>query len=240
MIDLRNQDCMEFLKSLEDRSIDLILIDPPYVDCDKIKDITEYKKTKKNKVITGYSENELDVNKIMHLADRKLKNGGSFIIFGNQKTLLKWAKYTSNIRDEGIILKNFATNALSANVSLMHRVEFFVVIRKQGAATTFNKLYKEDGKLQTNVFEVNAIIKGRIHPSQKPLAVIESLIKIYSNKCDTVCDFFSGSGTTAVAAANTGRNFVGCELDKKYYEDSIARIKKEVKDGELLQCDCVS
>lgn len=228
MIDLRNQDCIEFLKSLEDRSIDLILIDPPYVDYDNLKNKRTFES------MFNYNEKELDVNKILRLADYKLKNGGSFIIFGNQKTLLKWAKYTSNIRDEGIILKSFATNPLSSNVSLLHRVEYFVVIRKQGAATTFNKLYKEDGKLQTNVFEINPIIKDRIHPSQKPLSVIESLIKIYSNEGDTICDFFSGSGTTAVAAANTGRNFIGCELNKKYYEDSIERIKKEVKDGELL------
>ncbi|MFR7477035.1 DNA methyltransferase, partial [Frisingicoccus sp.] len=54
--------------------------------------------------------------------------------------------------------------------------------------------------------------KGRFHPTQKPLALISDLIEKHSVKDDLVLDCFSGSGTTAVAAAKTGRRFVGCEM----------------------------
>ena len=77
--------------------------------------------------------------------------------------------------------------------------------------------------------------KGRFHPTQKPLALIEDLIKKHSEEGDMVVDCFSGSGTTAVAASNTGRNFVGCELSKEYYDKSIKRLEKmdiDVKKGE--------
>lgn len=68
--------------------------------------------------------------------------------------------------------------------------------------------------------------KGRFHPTQKPLALIEELIVKHSNEGDTVLDCFSGSGTTAVAAYKEKRNFFGCELSKEYFEKSILRLKE--------------
>lgn len=67
--------------------------------------------------------------------------------------------------------------------------------------------------------------KDRFHPTQKPTKLIESLLEVHSNPGDLVLDCFSGSGTTAVACKNTDRNFVGCELDKDYYEKSIKRLE---------------
>lgn len=71
--------------------------------------------------------------------------------------------------------------------------------------------------------------KGRFHPTQKPLSLIEELIKKHSNIGDTVLDCFGGSGTTAVACINLNRKFKGCEIDKNYYEKAINRIKQLVK-----------
>ena len=68
--------------------------------------------------------------------------------------------------------------------------------------------------------------KGRFHPTQKPVALIEELIRKHSNENDVVLDCFSGSGSTAVAALDTNRNFVGCELSEKYYERSMERLRK--------------
>lgn len=64
-----------------------------------------------------------------------------------------------------------------------------------------------------------------IHPTQKPVALFEYLIKTYTNKNETVLDNCMGSGTTAIACINTERNFIGFELDEKYYEKSLERIK---------------
>ena len=67
--------------------------------------------------------------------------------------------------------------------------------------------------------------KYRFHPTQKSLPLFEALIKKHSNEGDLVLDCFAGSATTAVAARNTKRNFIGCELDEEFYKKSIERIK---------------
>jgi len=66
---------------------------------------------------------------------------------------------------------------------------------------------------------------GSLHPTQKPVAIIEYLIKTYSNENDIVLDFCMGSGTTAIAAINTNRKYIGFENNKEYYDLSLERIK---------------
>lgn len=68
----------------------------------------------------------------------------------------------------------------------------------------------------------------RLHPTQKPVELIEYLIKTYSNEGDVILDNCIGSGTTAIAAINTNRNFIGFELDKNYFDIANQRIKKLV------------
>lgn len=63
-----------------------------------------------------------------------------------------------------------------------------------------------------------------LHPTQKPLALMEYLLKTYTNEGDTVLDFTMGSGTTGVACKNLNRNFIGIEIDKKYFEIAMERI----------------
>src|SRR5699024_10473461 len=67
---------------------------------------------------------------------------------------------------------------------------------------------------------------GGVHPTQKPVALFEYLIKTYTNEGETVLDNCMGSGTTAIAAHNLQRNYIGFELDKNYYEMSIKRTKE--------------
>ena len=64
----------------------------------------------------------------------------------------------------------------------------------------------------------------KLHPTQKPVALYEYLIKTYTNEGDTVLDFVMGSGTTGIACRNTGRNFIGIEKDEKYFEIARQRI----------------
>ena len=72
--------------------------------------------------------------------------------------------------------------------------------------------------------------QDQIHPTQKPVELIEWLIKSYSNEGDTILDNCSGSGTTAIAAMRTGRNFIGFETDEGYYKICLERIEKEKND----------
>ena len=74
----------------------------------------------------------------------------------------------------------------------------------------------------------------RIHPTQKPIALFEYLIKTYSNEGETVLDNCMGSGTTAIAAINTNRNYIGFELDEEYCELANDRIKEFISEKEVL------
>lgn len=76
--------------------------------------------------------------------------------------------------------------------------------------------------------------KQKLHPTQKPVALFEYLIKTYTNEGQTVLDNCMGSGTTAIACMSTGRNFIGFELDKEYYQIATQRIsehKQKLADG---------
>lgn len=72
----------------------------------------------------------------------------------------------------------------------------------------------------------NADQTGRVHPTQKPVALMEYLIRTYTNEGETVLDFTMGSGTTGVACMNTGRNFIGIERDEKYFQIAKVRIEE--------------
>jgi site-specific DNA-methyltransferase (adenine-specific) len=69
------------------------------------------------------------------------------------------------------------------------------------------------------------IDKDKLHPTQKPIALLEYLIKTYTNEGDTVLDFTMGSGSTGIAAKNTNRNFIGIEMDKNYFDIAKNRIE---------------
>ena len=66
--------------------------------------------------------------------------------------------------------------------------------------------------------------KNAVHPTQKPVALLEYLVKTYTNEGDTVLDNCMGSGSTGVACQNTNREFIGMELDEKYYEIACERL----------------
>lgn len=70
------------------------------------------------------------------------------------------------------------------------------------------------------------ILTSNLHPTQKPLALVENLVKTFSNEGDVVLDNCMGSGTTALACTNKNRNYIGFELEKKYYDISIERLKQ--------------
>jgi site-specific DNA-methyltransferase (adenine-specific) len=76
---------------------------------------------------------------------------------------------------------------------------------------------------------VTAEMEGKLHPTQKPIALMEWLIKTYTNEGDTVLDPCMGSGTTAIACINTNRNFIGFEKEKTYFDSADNRIKEHLQ-----------
>ena len=75
----------------------------------------------------------------------------------------------------------------------------------------------------------NANQRGKIHPTQKPVALLEYLIKTYTQEGETVLDFTMGSGSTGVACVNTGRSFIGIEMDENYFNIGVNRILNHKK-----------
>ena len=91
----------------------------------------------------------------------------------------------------------------------------------------YGDLRSYDKKYPKSILEVsNANQRGEIHPTQKPVALLEYLIKTYTQENETVLDFTMGSGSTGVACVNTNRNFIGIELDDNYFNIAEDRINK--------------
>jgi len=90
--------------------------------------------------------------------------------------------------------------------------------------------YNSNGeRYPTSVLRFNRDLTGRLHPTQKPEALMEYLIKTYTDESELVLDFTMGSGTTGVAAVNSGRRFIGIELDKDYFKVAESRIKAKLR-----------
>ena len=98
-------------------------------------------------------------------------------------------------------------------------------------AFTENKTYTHKYPKSIKEFS-NASQKNKVHPTQKPVALLEYLIKTYTNEGDTVLDFTMGSGSTGVACVNTNRKFIGIELDEGYFKIAEDRIHKAIQDKE--------
>ena len=81
----------------------------------------------------------------------------------------------------------------------------------------------------TTIIKFNRELKNRFHPTQKPVALLEYLIKTYTNENETVLDNCMGSGSTGVACINTNRNFIGMELDENYFNIAKERIENAKK-----------
>lgn len=102
---------------------------------------------------------------------------------------------------------------------------------KASVARTFN--LPEGQKYKSNVLQYPKDRTGH-HPTQKPVALMEDLVKTYTNPGDTVLDFTMGSGSTGVACANTGRRFIGIEREPKYFDIACRRIEDAQRQGRLI------
>lgn len=95
---------------------------------------------------------------------------------------------------------------------------------KDGGKWTFNKT--EGSSYLRPIYKCPSVSSAkRLHPTQKPLKLIEDILKVHTNENDVVLDLFTGSGTTAEACLKNNRIFIGSELDKDYYEKAMERLK---------------
>lgn len=227
-----NEDCLSGMQRIPDKTIDMILCDLPY----------------------GTTRNSWDsvlpLDKLWAQYERIIKDNGAIVLTAQtpfDKTL--GASKLELLRYEWIWEKSSATGHLNANKMPLKAHENVLVFYKElptyNLQYTYGKPYKATystyssnyGKQKDNIETVNdgyryprSVLffdneKNNVHPTQKPVSLFEYLIKTYTNTGEIVLDNCMGSGTTAIACLNTNRKFIGFELDKKYYAQSIKRIE---------------
>lgn len=230
--------CLEQMKNIPDHSIDLILTDPPYgtTACkwDSIIPLEPMWEQLKRIIKPNGA--------IVMTAAQPFT---SFLICSNTdmfKYSLVWKKtkvshfaqapYRFLTEHEDVVVFSFGGTSKNAKNRMAYNpqglVDCEIVCKGKShsdhrpSSTTQPDYVQTKTGYPRSVLEIPSEI-GKDHPTQKPVALMEYLIKTYTNEGETVLDFTMGSGTTGIAAANTGRDFIGIELDDKYYSGALFR-----------------
>lgn len=225
---LKNENCFSFLKTIPSNSVELILIDPPYEvsrETNFASGEAQGKDTDRFRVSMDFGEwdqefKDLDI--VIKECYRILKKSGTLICFYDLWKITILKDYFDKAKFKQIrFIEWIKTNPvpLNSKTNYLTDAREIAIVGVKGGKPTFHSSYDKGIYKYPICHE-----KGRFHPTQKPLLLIKTLIEKHSNEGDTILDCFSGSGTTAVAAIETNRNFIGCELKKDYYEKSIERI----------------
>lgn len=209
-----NADCMNILKQLPDKCIDLVLTDPPYgINCDgggyglgvkpKVLD-------KKNWDVEVPSREVFD--EIFRVSKNQIIFGGNYFTqyLQTTKAWIFWDKIgfyklKNNFSEGELIWTSFP------------KVTKKITFVQQG--------FINDDKKEN---------KNRFHPTQKPVGLFEMILQDYSNKNDLILDCFSGSGTTAIACLKLKRRFICIEKDKEYWQKSVERLENYNKQSKLF------
>ena len=235
-IDLRKGDCFKVLQDLEENSVDLILTDFPY---GVLNSRNEWDKIP-------------NLEPLWREFNRVAKENAAIITTAKQPFTSKLIM--SNLKDFKYCLiweKSKATGYLNAKkIPLVAHEDIVVFYRKmptynpqmtegapynKGTAVRDTEAYaKQDKAIEVRsngsryprsvVYFRTAESEGKHHPTQKPIALFDWLVRTYSNSGDVVLDPFMGSGTTGIAAIENGRSFIGIEKMEKYYQIALERI----------------
>lgn len=210
-----NADCLDILKELPDKSIDLVLTDPPYG--------MSYERHIKDKKF-GRIENDdnlLWLENWCNILLNKCKDNAHLYIFCSWhnidvfKRILQKYFHFKNI----LIWDKFSQGMGDLRTDYGCSYEMICYCSK------LNKNIKSlNGERNTNIIRMTND-KNEIHPTQKPLKLFSFLVEKSSNPNDIVLDCFSGSGTTAIACHNLNRRFICIERDTDYYNASVERLK---------------
>ena len=226
-------DCLEIMRVIPDKSVDMILCDLPYGTT----------KCKWDEVIP--------LNQLWGQYKRIIKDNGAILLFA--QTPFDKVLGVSNLkmlRYEWIWEKEQGTGGLNANKMPLKKHENILVFYKhlpiynpqftEGSPYTINRssnkceiygktkdnfISENDGKrYPVSILKYKRDLKNRLHPTQKPVALLEYLIKIYTNEGEIVLDNCMGSGSTGVACLNINRKFIGIEKDEEYFSIACDRI----------------
>jgi len=246
MIDLRKGDCLELMKDIPDRSIDAIIADLPYgttqAKWDSVLPLpklwSEYKRMlKQNGVIILTCQqpftsvlvcNDLNMFKYSLIWDKTTKtnhlNAKKQPLRRTEDIVVFYEKQCT-YNPQGLIEGNFKN--YRPNHFKYKKGEKVYGEQKEHSNTSSFTNYPDNV-----VCFSNGNHKSQ-HPTQKPVELMEYLVKTYTNEGEVVLDNTMGSGTTGVACVNTNRNFIGIELDDKYFEIAESRINDAIREKQL-------
>lgn len=222
-----NVDCLEGLQDLPDKSVDLVITDPPYFI--NMGHAGDKKNAKRAGLDHNRTFNDLAIAKPFYMQlfkefGRVLKDDGSFYIFTDWRG---YAFYYPICVAAGLPVRNMIVwdkkSGPGSYYSFAHELIIF--------GTYANKLRNPGG---TNVWREKSFSSGakatngeKVHPTQKPVELIEKAILDSTEPGAIVLDTFMGSSTTAVACIRTGRNYIGFEIDEGYHAIALERVEAE-------------
>ena len=217
-----NADCIDILKQLPDNSIDLLVTDPPYRTISGGRD--ENSNWWKGSVLEKndgkiFAENDVDHKEWISLCYKKLKEDSHAYIMSNLINLFDLKNIAEEVGFELHNLLVWEKNNAVFNKWYMKNCEYTLFLRK-GKAKFINNL----GSKTVEFFENPT---NKLHPTEKPVPLMQMYIYNSSNEGDLVLDPFSGSGTTAIACYRLKRRFICIEKDKEYYDKSLLRLETE-------------
>lgn len=241
---ISNTDCLKYLSTLPDNSVDLVLTDPPYfIGFDAGKGWDSQWKTEEEYLnwCCAWTQE----------CARVLKPNRMIVVWGTLKTdtFLRYKLHCLNPIESlvgqneiiwsynwgGRSKKNFARKheyawCYSKGEEFLFNASDVLVERKMKINVRTGKK-SSTGTIPTCIWEKNNHTGSKDyigwHPTVKNLDILERIIRAYTNPGDTVLDIFMGSGSSAVAALRSGRKIIGCEKDKDYYKRIEKRLKKE-------------
>lgn len=239
---IKNIDAFELLKSLDDKSIDLIITDPPYWH--KKSPGKPYSQRNTYETNSKFANSNLfkadgmmmqsmsdftdkDVYRLLPEFKRVMKIMNAYI-FCNDTLVPYYAMWAEqNNLMFSILIWEKPLSIINKN-RFSQNIEYIVRIYDYG--TALNK--REENFLYNKVKRYN--ITDKIHPTQKPTDLIREFLLVSSNKQDLILDPFMGSGTTAIACIKEDRNFIGSEISKEFYQLANKRIEYETAQTKLF------
>ena len=220
-MELLKGDCIERMKDIPNESVDCIITDPPYNISKKNNFGTMERYNKYKGMDFGEWDKNFDLTGWIKCASDKMKYPSSIIVFSSWQNLklISDEMEKNNISVKRILVIK-KTNPMPVNRDRLFVNSFeFMIWGTKGKKWTFNR----SGVYETGFFECKNNGETK-HPTEKQIKTIKELLEIVSNEGDIILDCFMGSGTTGVACKNLNRNFIGMELDEKYFNIATKRI----------------
>lgn len=202
-------DCLELMKQIEDKSIDMILTDIPYNEVNR-------KSNGLRKLDKGIADSsDFDIEKLCNEFNR-ICEGSIYIFCGSEQvSYLRNYFKLNDFSTRHCIWEKTNPSPMNGQHIWLSSIENCIYAKRKNA--TFNEHCK------SSVWHF-ANGSSKIHPTEKPLKLFEYLISVSSNENDTILDPFIGSGTTAIACIKLNRNFIGIEKEPLYYTKAQMRI----------------